>query len=133
MIRQRRDREPHEIHVVDRVRLFGRQVRTVAVRPHQCQDNEVRLQRESVLSLEGSRDAWVDAHGLTTVDPPARSPTPARRTHTRALAAAARRGQTAPTPRYPERTRATQASASPIAPAAAAARGSRAACTPDRK
>ncbi len=60
--RKRGDDESHEIDVVHGVRLFGRQVCAVAMRPHQCEDDEVRLQWEAVVALERAGDAWVDAH-----------------------------------------------------------------------
>jgi len=65
---QRRHDEAHQVDIVDRIRLFGRHVGAVAVRPHQCQHDEMRLEREAVLGLEGLANAGVDAHSDRVID-----------------------------------------------------------------
>jgi len=62
MVFERRNDEPHEVDVVNGVRLLGRQVRPVAVGAHECEHDEVGLEGEPILCLERGRDAGIDRH-----------------------------------------------------------------------
>ena len=54
--------EAHQVDVVHGVGFLRRHIRAVAVRSHQGEHDEVRLQREAVLGFEGSGDPRVNAH-----------------------------------------------------------------------